>query len=384
MDEFFDEEGAFAHGLFAEGPEPLGNLAEAGGEFLFVAAFDEGEVLLERLEVVLEQGEAFGGGEDDLGVKGRVLGEETAHHGELKAIDGAGKFEGAGDGDAARMEELAEGKGGEVAQGLDDAHDVIMLGGGGLNENVAPAGKLVEQPLALGSVPPGADHDDLLVHGDSSRAEKWVESDDRPGVVLEHSFKGLALEASDIGQDTRGGEMGGDLSRHGAGGGDGDAEQAQVNAICQGARVGPVVAVEEADVVVGLAEPGGEESAHLAVAANDKDLGTRPDAAAAEGVQLANAGMAQHGAEEVFDVVGVEPGLGGLGASGGDEVLLAGGVVGGEIMALLDLGDLLDDLAAAGEQLHELLIDGIDLSTESLETGPGGSGLRGRAGLRVL
>jgi len=31
-----------------------------------------------------------------------------------------------------------------------------------------------------------------------------------------------------------------------------------------------------------------------------------------------------------------------------------------------------------------LLVDGIDLLTKFLEAGPGGSGLRGRAGLRVL
>ena len=316
MDELFDEEGAFAHGLFAEGSEPVGDLAETSGELVFVAAFDQRENLLERLEVVLEQGEALGCGEDDLGVEGRVLGEETAYHGEFQAINWAGEFESTGDGDAAGMEELAEGKGGEVAQGLDDAHDVIVLGGGGFDQNVAPAGELVEEPLALGRVPPGTDDDDLLVHGDSGRAEKRVEPDDGAGVALEHGFERLALEAGDVRQDTRGREMGGDLSCRGAGDGDGDAEQAEVNAIRQGASVGPVIAVEEADVVVGLAEPGGEEATHLALTADNEDLGAGPNAAAAEGVQLADAGMAQHGAKEVFDVVRVEPHLSRLGAPG--------------------------------------------------------------------
>ncbi|GEM_PF-2242285 len=46
MDELLDEERAFAHGLLAEGAEPLGNLAETGDELGFVASFDEGEILL--------------------------------------------------------------------------------------------------------------------------------------------------------------------------------------------------------------------------------------------------------------------------------------------------------------------------------------------------
>ena len=40
VDEFVHEEGAFAHGLFAEGAEPLGDLAETGDEFGLIAAFD--------------------------------------------------------------------------------------------------------------------------------------------------------------------------------------------------------------------------------------------------------------------------------------------------------------------------------------------------------
>lgn len=124
---------------------------------------------------------------------------------------------------------------------------------------------------------------------------------------------------------------------------------------------GPVAAVEEADVVVGLAEPVGEKPAHLALAADDEDLGAGPGAAAAQGAELADAGVAHHGAEEVFNVVGVEPGLGGLGAARGDEILLAGGVEGGEVVFLFDFGDLLDDLAAAGEEVHKLLVNGVDL-----------------------
>ena len=139
------------------------------------------------------------------------------------------------------------------------------------------------------------------------------------------------------------------MGGNGSGHGDGDGEEAEVNAGGQGSDAGPIVAVEEADVVVGLAEPGGEEAAHLAVAADDEDFGAGPDAATAEGVELADAGVAEDGAEEVFDVVGVEAGLGSLGAAGGDEVFLAGGMEGGEVVLLFDFGDLLDDLAAAAE-----------------------------------
>ena len=104
----------------------------------------------------------------------------------------------------------------------------------------------------------------------------------------------------------------------------------------------PILAVQDADVVVRLAEPGGEEAAHLAAPADDEHLGPGPDAAASERVQLPDARMAEHRAEQVFDVVGVQPGLRGLGAAGGDEVLLARRVKGGEVVLLFDFGDLLD------------------------------------------
>ena len=44
--------------------------------------------------------------------------------------------------------EVAEGKRGEVAEGLDDAHDLIMFLGGGLDQHVAPGGQLVQEPPA--------------------------------------------------------------------------------------------------------------------------------------------------------------------------------------------------------------------------------------------
>ena len=53
-------------------------------------------------------------------------------------------------------------------------------------------------------------------------------------------------------------------------------------------------------------------------------------------------------------------------------------------MPLFDLGDLLDDLAAAGEQVNELLVNAINLFAESVEAGFGRRGLRGLAGLRVF
>lgn len=53
VDELFDQECAFAHGLLTEGAKPLGDFAEAGNEFRFVTAFDQAQVLLEGLDVVL-------------------------------------------------------------------------------------------------------------------------------------------------------------------------------------------------------------------------------------------------------------------------------------------------------------------------------------------
>ena len=45
-------------------------------EFRFIAALDQAEVLLEGLEVVFQQSQALGCGEDDLGVEFGVLVEE--------------------------------------------------------------------------------------------------------------------------------------------------------------------------------------------------------------------------------------------------------------------------------------------------------------------
>ena len=52
VDELIDEEGAFAHGLFAEGAEPVGDLSETSDEFGFVAAPDQVKFLLERSDEV--------------------------------------------------------------------------------------------------------------------------------------------------------------------------------------------------------------------------------------------------------------------------------------------------------------------------------------------
>ena len=82
--------------------------------------------------------------------------------------------------------------------------------------------------------------------------------------------------------------------------------------------------------------------------------------------------MAEHRPEQVFDVIGVQPGLRGLGAAGGDEVLLASRVKGGQVVLLFDLGDLLDDAASLGQQLHQLLVDAVNLVAQLVEAGLGG------------
>ena len=81
--------------------------------------------------------------------------------------------------------------------------------------------------------------------------------------------------------------------------------------------------------------------------------------------------MPEHRPEQVLDVVGVQPRLGGLGAAGGDEVLLARRVEGGQVVLLFDLGDLLDDAAALGQQVHQLLVDAVNLHAQRLEPGFG-------------
>ena len=176
---------------------------------------------------------------------------------------------------------------------------------------------------------------------------------------------------TDLGRD-----LGGEVNRH--------RQHAEVNVLREGADLGPIIAVQNADVVVRLAEPVGEEAAHLAAPADDEDLGPGPDAAAPERVQLAHARMAEHRAEQVFDVVRVQPGVRGLGAAGGDEILFAGRVEGGQVVLLFDLGDLLDDLAPLGQQLHQLLVNGVNLHAQLLKLGfvgrrLGGAGCSGRA-----
>src|ERR1017187_2095392 len=51
--QLLDQERALAHGLFAEGSEPLGDLAKPAHELRLVAALYQAEVLLEGLDVVL-------------------------------------------------------------------------------------------------------------------------------------------------------------------------------------------------------------------------------------------------------------------------------------------------------------------------------------------
>ena len=90
--------------------------------------------------------------------------------------------------------------------------------------------------------------------------------------------------------------------------------------------------------------------------------------------------MAEHRPEQVLHVVGVQPGLRGLGAAGGDQVLLARRVKGGQVVLLFDLGDLLDHLASLGQQVHQLLVDAVDLLAQLVELGLVGRRLGGAGG----
>ena len=202
-----------------------------------------------------------------------------------------------------------------------------------------------------------------------------MQANDRSAMAAEHRFQRLALEAGDVRQDTCRREMRSDLGRHLGGEVNRHRQQAEINVLREGADVRPILAVQNADVVVRPPQPVGEEAAHLAAPADDEDLGPGPDAAAPERVQLPHARMTEHRAEQVLDVVRVQPGLGGLGAAGGDEILLTSGVEGGQFVLLFDLGDLLDDLESLGQQLHQLPVNGVNLHAQLLQ-----ARLWGRAG----
>ena len=129
------------------------------------------------------------------------------------------------DRDAAGIQELPEDEGREVAEGLHDAHQFVVLGGRGLDQHVAPEGELIQEPLALVQITARAKDHDLLVHGDRGRAEQRVQADDGSGVALEHRFEGLALEAGDVSQDAAGRKVRANLAGHGPGDINGHSQQ---------------------------------------------------------------------------------------------------------------------------------------------------------------
>ena len=79
--------------------------------------------------------------------------------------------------------------------------------------------------------------------------------------------------------------------------------------------------------------------------------------------------MPHHGAKQVLDIIRVQAGPVRLGAAGGDEVLLAGRVEGGQIVLVFDLGHLLDDALPLGQQLDQLLVETINLLAQRFEAG---------------
>ena len=118
-----------------------------------------------------------------------------------------------------------------------------------------------------------------------------------------------------------------------------------------------------------MPEPGGEEAPHVPQPADNEDLGPGPNAAAAERAQLPYAGMAEHRPEQVLHIIRVQPGLRGLGAPGGDEVLFAGRVKGREGLLLFDLGNALDDALSLSQQVHQLLVQAVNLVAQLVEAG---------------
>ena len=90
--------------------------------------------------------------------------------------------------------------------------------------------------------------------------------------------------------------------------------------------------------------------------------------------------MAEHRPEQVFHVIRVQPSLCGLGAAGGDQVLLASRVKGGLIVLLFDLGDLFDHWAPLGQQFHQLLVNAVNPLAQSAQFGFVGTCLSGAGG----
>lgn len=177
---------------------------------------------IERIDEFLEKGTPFGGSEDDIGVEFRVLAEEASDHAEFEAVDGAGELEAPGKVDVLVSEEVPEGEGGEVAEGLDEGHEPVMFRGVDGEDDVAPGGELVEEPLAGFGFAAGGGDDDLLVHAGGGGAEERVETDDGAGVELEHGGEGVGLDAGEVGENTVAGEVGGELLCDFGGMGDGD------------------------------------------------------------------------------------------------------------------------------------------------------------------
>ena len=237
---------------------------------------------------------------------------------------------------------------------------------------------MFEQPLARLHLAARVDDDDLLVHGHCGRPEQRVEADDGAVVAAQHRLERLALEAGDVGQHAAAGQQ-----RRDAGGGGGGLayrhrQKAEIDAGGERFRPGPIVDLQDTNLVVGLGEPVAEEAAHVAASADHENLGAGAHAAPPQRVQLPHARMAQHGPKQALDVIRVQAGLNGLGAAGGDEVFLAGGMGGRQRVLVFDLRDPLDDELALGQQLDQLPVNAVDLLAQLLQgwAGQGGRWFR--------
>jgi len=369
LDEFVDEVTAFAHGLATERSKPLGDPAEAIAKRLAIGGIEEGGVLGERFEVFAHDGASFGGGEDDFSVEFGVLAEQSADHTQFEAVDGAGEFEAGGEVDILAAEKIAKSEGGEVAQGLDEGHRIVVDPGVHGDDDIAPGGELVEQPLAGFGIAAGASGHDLFIHGGGAGAEEGVQSDGWAGVGGQHGLQWCGFDAGKIGEEAGGREVWGERVDDGDRSIAGHRVDGGIVAGAEVGDVGPIRLIQAVYLVTGAFEPVGEVAAHFPGAADDEDASAGADWDAADLGGLADAGLAEDGAEEFFDVIGVQTGAGGLVAALGDEVFFAGGVVDGQVLGGFEGDDLVDGGVALGEQGDDLFVDGIDLPSQRLECG---------------
>lgn len=110
-----------------------------------------------------------------------------------------------------------------------------------------------------------------------------------------------------------------------------------------------------------------EELAHAALAANEQHPGTGPNSAPPQRFELSHPGVTQDRAEQVFDVIRIQPRCDRLRTPGRDEVFLARRMERGQVPLLLDLHNLFNETTPDTQQLDQLLVDAVSFPPERFQ-----------------